>query len=287
MIPESELLRSAEARVRLFRKEFGIHTAPVDCFRLVQEMEQSAKFPITWQSTNLVSASLDAQVVYFPEIRSFLIVSRTPPADWKRHSAWRRCNFTMAHELGHIFCGHLKIPNAAKSHATVRLEDREADAFAACLLMPPEAMGLFRTAAEAADALWVSESAVHRRMAELGLRFGKKRCPNCRNTRMGAGAKYCGICGWMMIPGPNSGEEPEVAYLPPVPRICPVCAGKRWVNKEGECPDCGYPRLNYCMPEYNQPQHYARADELFCERCGAETLFKEAKNRPFQLGTPT
>ncbi len=287
MIPGSELLRSVEARVRLFRNEYDLHTAPVDCFELMQELEKSDKIDITWKSTNLISTNLDAEVLYFPEIKSYLIVSRTPPGNWKQYSSWRRCNFTMAHELGHIFCGHLKIPNAAKSDGTILLEDREADAFAACLLMPAEVIGMFRTATEAAEALWVSESAINRRMAELGLRFGKKRCPNCSNFRMGAGAKYCGICGWMIISGSNSDEEPEVTYLPPVPRICPVCNSRRWVNEEEECLDCRFPRRNFCEPEYNQVQHYTRADEMFCERCGAETLYKYAKNRPFRLGTPT
>jgi len=49
-----------------------------------------------------------------------------------------RIRFTLAHELGHIFLGHLKCLEGEPPERVLRIWDREADIFATELLMPEE-----------------------------------------------------------------------------------------------------------------------------------------------------
>ena len=265
----------AEIRLRRFRAEFGVHYAPVDCFRLVKELAASGKIHLEWQTTRMLSDKTDAQATYFEPIQTYLIISREPPWEWKKTSAKRRCNFTMAHELGHIFCRHLQVPKEMKTPATVRMEDLEADAFAAALLMPAEILGRFSSVTEAADALWVSESAVRRRLAETGVRYNRRVCPQCGSEGLPPAARYCRKCGLKLQPEPNREEAPEITWAPPPLKTCVVCGSKKPALAGGICPYCEMPRRNRCLPEYDQPQHVVPADALYCPVCGAETLYRE------------
>ena len=66
-----------------------------------------------------------------------------------------------------------------------------------------------------------------------------------------------------------------VRYLPPLPEECPICGLKETGAPEGRCMNCDNPKLNHCLPEYDQRQHWCPADALFCETCGARTLYSE------------
>ena len=273
--PDAGSLQLAESRVRRFREDFQVPTAPVDCFWLIRRLERSDRIRIEWEQESSFSNAFDAAAFFFPSIPCYLIVSREPPNNWKQYSAWRRCNFTMAHELGHIFCGHLQVPESEKRAETRRLEDLEADAFAARLLMPEETIGLFRSVQEAAAALYVSESAIRRRIRETGISYEKRRCPGCGFAGIPPAARFCRKCGRKLLAGPNPEFPPGAAYVPPPAKACPAC-GQEAVAGEIECINCGFPRRNTCMPEYDQPRHYAPADALYCELCGAETEYKSA-----------
>ncbi len=271
----TEYALQAENRLRRFRAEFGVRYAPVDCFQLVKDLAASDKIALEWETTRMLSEKTDASAFYFAPVRTYLIISRDPPWDWKKTSAARRCNFTMAHELGHIFCGHLLVPREMKSDPTARMEELEADAFAAGLLMPAEILGQFCSVKEAADALWVSESAVRRRLAETGVRYTRHVCPQCGTGGLPPAARYCRKCGLKLHPDPNPAEAPEIAWLPPALKTCVVCGSKKPALAGGICPYCEMPRRNRCLPEYDQPQHAVPADALYCPVCGAETLYRE------------
>ena len=153
-----ECLRNAAVRLRKFREEYGVWTAPVNTFRLLREIERTGKIRLQWEQDPSFRGEADALTVCSSEGNGILIVTRMIPLHWQKYSAWRRNNFTMAHELGHIFCGHMTTPNARKSPAVLEMEETEADAFAAGLLTPPEALGHFCSVKEAAEALLVSEN---------------------------------------------------------------------------------------------------------------------------------
>ena len=185
---------------------------------------------------------------------------------------------------GRMYGGGM-IPTPAQDrlkNETVRaLEDAEADAFAAELLVPAEALKNFCTVKEAADALWVSESAVRRRMRDTGVLPAMRTCPRCGFGRIPPAAGFCRMCGACVQPVPRPPEEPEVPFLPPLPRECPVCGETELGSVGGECLNCGNPKRNRCMPEYNQPPHRCPDDARFCELCGAPTVYGELFLPPY------
>ncbi len=271
----AECRLAAERRLRKFREEFGVREAPVDCFRLLRELNAGGKISIRWFQVDGVSDAFDAVTFYAPRQDYYLIYSRFVPLRWERVSPRRRSNFTMAHELGHIFCGHLKVPDALKRPETREMEDAEADAFAAGLLMPEEALGTFCSVREAADALLVSESAVRRRMRDTGILFALRTCPECGFSRIPPAAGWCRMCGACLQAVPRPPARQDVRFFPPPPEECPVCGLKENSAPEGRCMNCDYPKRNHCLPEYDQPQHYCPQDARFCETCGASTLYAE------------
>ena len=270
-----EYRQSANLRLRKFREDFGVREAPVDCFRLLRELNDSGRIRIKWFRVDGLPEGFDAVTFFFPGEQFYLIYCRFAPLNWKRSSSLRRINFTVAHELGHIFCGHLQVPDALKANETRALEDAEADAFAAGLLMPEEALLTFRSVREAAEALWVSESAVRRRMRDAGLLFALRTCPSCGFDRIPPAADWCRMCGACLQKTPHPPEERALRYFPPPPKECPVCGARETGAPEGRCMNCDYPKRNHCLPEYDQPQHYCPADAKFCEVCGARTLYSE------------
>ncbi len=283
LIPEYR--RNAEARLRKFREEYGLWTAPVDAFRLPRRIAEHGKIRLRWEEDDFrlgrtgaeraLAEKLDGMHFYFPRTGSYWIVTRPAPLNWRKVSSWRRYHFTVAHELGHLFCGHLAVPDEAKSPEVRALEDLEADAFAAELLAPKETLGFFRGVREAADALWVSESAIRRRMRDTGILFALRTCPRCGFGRIPPAADYCRMCGTCLREDPRPPAEPEVRYLPPLPEECPVCGLKENGAPEGRCMNCDNPKRNHCLPEYDQRQHPCPADARFCEICGAPTLYAE------------
>ena len=270
-------LLNVESRLRQFREEYDIHYAPVDCFLLVRQIRLAGKIDLEWSEAQLVSDAFDAEASWYPEFRCYRIVTRRYRPEWKQYSPARRINFTLAHELGHIFLGHLAVPDILKSAATMALEDMEADAFAARLLMPEEVFGLFCSVKEAADALWVSESAVRVRQMETGILLKRRKCPGCGFSQIPTAARFCRKCGLLLADGPNPADPPYIAYLPPKEKECFFC-GEPFLGRETECPYCMEPTRNMCLPEYDQPRHYAATGTRFCQICGARTAFSFFKD---------
>ena len=249
-----ECLRNAAVRLRKFREEYGVWTAPVNTFRLLREIERHGKIRLQWEQAPPIREDADAFTVCSSDDDRILIFTREIPLHWQKYSAWRRYNFTMAHELGHIFCGHMTTPNARKSPAVVEMEETEADAFAAGLLTPPEALGHFCSVKEAAEALLVSESAIRRRMRDTGILFAIRTCPKCGFDRIPPAADYCRMCGQSLQANPHPPAEQAVRYLPPPPEECPVCGLKETGAPEGRCMNCDNPKLNHCLPGQSQAE---------------------------------
>lgn len=267
--PAAECAKAAESRLRAFRAQYGLNTAPVDCFRLIPQLE-AAGMPVSLRFTGDPLSVADAVTYYFPTVDCFLILCPDPPARWKESSPARRCNFTLAHELGHIVCGHLKIPESMKSSASIRMEDLEADAFAGRLLMPEDALSRFTSVREAADSLLVSESAVRFRLRETGIRYEKRTCPWCGFSRIPPGAQYCRMCALKLEDRPDREPEADLEY--PVGRECPICKSRAPAGPMYYCPDCGLCRRNRCT---GKGRHGAPADAWYCEVCGAVTEMRK------------
>ncbi len=272
-LEQSARKRAANA-VRFFRKEFGVRTAPVNCFRVAMDLRDSGKIRFDWEEADgRLSSGFDARAQYLPQLDLYLVICRELPERWETVSARRRCNFTMAHELGHIFCGHVKIPKNCKSDATIALEDFEANAFAAELLMPREALGWFCSVQEAADGLLVSQTALRNRMRETGTLYALRTCPDCGFRRIPPAAAYCRECGRDLRETPAPPAETEVSYLPFPPKACPVCGYDFPAGRYGECLWCYNPKRNHCLPEDNAPEHWCRDEAKYCEVCGSPTLY--------------
>lgn len=206
-------------RLKQFMKDFEVEY-PLDCFGLIQKVKDSGKLNPDIETTDRLSRSFEATAVYLPGIDGYLIIMRPVPENWKQYSSWRRCNFTLAHELGHIFCGHLTIPKTMKSKERQRLEDDEADEFAGRLLMP-EGLILqshFPAQADLSAAFLVSDQALYKRLnnlrrLDLFHAPAPMTCPVCGNDQISPIADYCEICGtYLPTVGKNGVRVVEYAH---------------------------------------------------------------------------
>ena len=270
-------------RLKRFLDDFGPLTWPVDCFRLVAAIQMSRKIRLDVFETTGFSPNCDAITVYDPRDDRYMISMRAAPPGWPSRSAHRRCNFTVAHELGHIFLGHMAIPDERKPESWRAREDAEADEFASRLLMPEELIlsAAFASRAEMAAAFLVSEQACFHRLNNLRrldrLSLPAPVCPECGNRRISPCASWCRMCGAPL--GRTVPEKTALMMRLPVPERCPVCGSGESAGG-GECPDCRYSRTNHCLAEYDQPRHPNPADARFCEICGAATLYAELAGSP-------
>ena len=276
---------SAESRfvvgrsVRRFIQEYGIRSYPVNCFRLLYTLREEKHFRLDIVETSRLSAAFDAVAEYFPSEDSYVIVMKPVPERWKERSPDRRCNFTLAHELGHIFCGHLAIPYEAKSPEERLRDDLEADEFAGRLLMPA---GLVRACrpkdlSALAEAFLVSEQAAARRLANLGSPDIFRPLPGRACLQCGlvsaSGAAFCAVCGRKA--GPPTGVLPVPYPAPPSDETgrvtrCPLCRNTVFSENAHFCRACGTPLFNTCAEGCGRACH---PGARFCASCGNETEY--------------
>lgn len=124
-------------KLKDFIKTYDINSWPLDCVKIVKEIYESSKIPLQIGAVSKISSNFDAIAIYHPNEEVYQIILNRNKIKYPfKCSKDRRLNFTLAHELGHIFLDHLTIPDELKSERDKYVEELEADEFAARFLMP-------------------------------------------------------------------------------------------------------------------------------------------------------
>ncbi len=280
-------LSNVNISLKRFMKDYDVTEYPVDCFRLVHRIQESKLIYLEVLEEGGLSPAFNAVATYLPEVDSFQIVMKPVPPDWRKRSAWRRCNFTLAHELGHIFCGHLNVPKSMKSAEWRKQDDLEADEFAARLLMPERLIlkSQFASFEELSGEFLVSAQACFKRLnnlkrLDLVARPKREACPDCGNDHFSPVAEFCEICGKPLFEGRKTGVR-VVEYTRPLADetgrllFCPVCGNEEFSEHAQYCRICGLPAYNYCRSNnyFRFCRHVNATNARFCELCGCETEF--------------
>ncbi|NFA58944.1 ImmA/IrrE family metallo-endopeptidase [Clostridium sporogenes] len=159
-----------EKRVKIFIEDFKLTHWPLDCVELILEIEKGQTLPIQIKSISNLSNNFDAATVYSKENNNFLIVVNKSKIYYPfKISNHRKLNFTLAHELGHIYLLHHELPENCKTEKDLYIEELEADEFAGKILMPKNKIftSNFTSIKEIATYFNVSESAVLKRLTNI------------------------------------------------------------------------------------------------------------------------
>ncbi len=151
--------------VKIFLEDFNLKNWPLDCVELILRIEKNQSLPIQIKSMANLSDSFDAATVYSKENNSFLIVVNRNKIHYPfKNSKHRRLNFTLAHELGHIYLRHHELPENCKTERDLYIEELEADEFAGKILMPKNKIytGNFTSIKEVAKYLMFRECCTKR-----------------------------------------------------------------------------------------------------------------------------
>ncbi len=174
-------VESAQAEARRLRQDVWGDRLPVDPkelgFLLMMPFRDTL-IPIHFETADLHGASGMAMLdTNHPEGPRFLCVAN-------RGEPHYRSRFTMAHELGHVVLGHVTEESPSWRDEDFKLarsqpgyshyeEERDANAFAAELLMPEEGirpmLDLGLTLSGMADRFGVSPTAMNWRLINLGI----------------------------------------------------------------------------------------------------------------------
>ena len=281
-------LSNVRLNLKQFMKDYDITEYPIDCFRLVKKIQDAKLIHLEVLEEGRMSAAFNAVATYLPEVDSFQIVMKPVPKDWQKRSSWRRCNFSLAHELGHVFCGHLDVPKNMKSPEKRQMEDLEADEFAARLLMPERLIlkSQFSSYQELSKEFLVSDQACYKRLNNLKrldlCRIpARDTCPQCGNSQISPVADYCEICGEYLPLGGKQGVR-IVEYTRTLADrhnrviFCPVCGNEEFGDDAKYCKICGTPVYNFCGNNntFWPCNHINSPNARFCEMCGSETVYQ-------------
>ncbi|GAA0080791.1 MULTISPECIES: ImmA/IrrE family metallo-endopeptidase [Clostridium] len=167
-------------RVQIFIEYFKLKHWPLDCVELILKIEKNQSLPIQIKSMANLSDSFDVATVYSKENNSFLIIVNRNKIHYPfKISKHCRLNFTLAHELGHIYLRHHELPQNCKTERDLYIEELEAAEFAGKILMPKNKIytGNFKSIKEVAKYFNVSESAVLKRLTNI-------KCSNLTYSRL-------------------------------------------------------------------------------------------------------
>ncbi len=280
-------LSNVSLHLKQFMRTYDVTDYPIDCFSLVDQIQASGKIHLEVIEESRMSRAFNAVAIYLPEVDSYQIILKPVPVDWKKRSSWRRCNFTLAHELGHVFCGHLDVPKSMKSERRIRQDDLEADEFAARLLMPERLIlqSQFTSYEELSREFLVSDQACFKRLnnlkrLDLIKEPRRSACAVCGNDHISPAAEYCEICGSTLDESLKIGVK-VVEYTKYLAddnnRVlyCPVCGNEEFSVGAQFCRICGLPAYNYCRSNnYYRNCHHANATNArYCELCGCKTEY--------------
>jgi Zn-dependent peptidase ImmA (M78 family) len=279
-------------------KEFvsmnDIRRWPLDCIKVLQGMKNRKQYSIDRIGVRDLQQGLDAvtQYNFFTESYEVWFNNQTYRYPYKK-SSHRRLNFTAAHEIGHIVLEHLLIPERRKNCRQKRLDELEADEFAARLLMPKNLICSFNYYSLEAVAAWlnVSKTAlIHRliRLNRLPLLSSRRlsSCTRCGNTRFSAFARFCGVCGLSLHRGVKGIRR--IYYPDEIPMdafkrvlVCPTCNKKIHHTAGLYCPFCSTGIFNFCIDFFSSSGDgcsYANpAYARFCEMCGKATDYNKKR----------
>ena len=283
--PESEYVvrRSLKELLDQYRADW-----PLDAFELVKTINGEGRIEIDLQWVDpgiLKDAGTDGFTKMMADGR-YAVFMAQPAPDWRTDPVLRRCNFTLAHELGHIFCRHLEYRTPDYPGKLAIRDDMEANAFAARLLMPEGLIrvGPVRSVEALAEGFLTSREAAFRRLEELGMLnalSGRYRdvCADCGNDRLQPGMEWCDICGQpVFLPKYRHGvlavpyARAETDRLGRVLR-CPKCGAEDFGEYDLNCPGCGTPLRNLCDEITHSCNHVNSPGARCCELCGLPTLY--------------
>ena len=276
-------------------RTFGLknNTCPVDCVKLLNSLKNMPFMQFTYTCLNLPS-KYDAITQYYPKEDVYIMLINKNKVTYPfKTSKDRRLNFTIAHELGHIFLEHLLIPTNAKTPHEIRIEEMEANEFAGRLLMPKEILlnCNYYSIDSVAKYFNVSKSALLKRLQNLELmRLLASRkvraCSRCGNTHFTVLSFYCGICGNPMTSNRKAIRCRRYPALYPTDMYmrvsrCPSCL-KDLTRIQGEkCPLCGTYIFNFCTSffekENSECSHANHGHYRYCEMCGRPTYYFSKK----------
>jgi ribosomal protein L37E len=279
-----------ELKLAELKKQFHINSCPVDCVDLLKEMKKWDKYPVYAVLKQDMPEGQDGATVYLKEHGCYQIwLNRRKFRYPYRSSTDRRLNFTVAHEIGHILLEHLMIPKECKLQEELDMEEREANEFAARLLMPEKLVHTcnFYSIDAVSSYMNVSKSALMVRLNHMGRRDlvsarKIKSCSRCGNIRFSSFAEYCGVCGQPIQCGLNGIRRiyyPDEISMDRYKRaqVCPKCKQDISGITGDKCNRCGTYIFNYCSDfvdhkddgcTYANPG-YAR----YCEMCERPTYY--------------
>ncbi|HEY9062770.1 MAG TPA: ImmA/IrrE family metallo-endopeptidase [Pseudobacteroides sp.] len=272
--------------IRRFFSTYFITKWPIDCVQLLDVISSNNSLSLQVGTVSNVSSSFDAISIYNPESHDYQIILNKNKINYPfKESRDRRLNFTIAHELGHIFLDHLSISDDVKTTDERFIEDLEANEFAGRLLMPQSILlnCNFYSLEAVADFFNVSVSAlttrihVLRRLDLLTLRKSVV-CRQCGNTERSFFSKYCMICG-------SKWQDNENGILKTYYKgievnnnsealACPNCCDDSGCILSSNCNKCGAVIINTCTNEHNPHcDYHSTGNGRYCEICGSKTEF--------------
>ena len=272
-------------RIRLveFLSTYNIKDYPINCFELLNRIIHSKTIDLSKMECDSFSNNFDAAAVYFGKDTGYCIMINSNKNGSFKYSRNRRCNFTFAHELAHIFLGHLLISRKLKSKARLNYEDLEADEFAGRLLMPEKLLlkSNFLSRQAVSIEFLVSDQALFKRLnnlkrLDLFNSMPIATCKHCGNSDISKGAEFCIICGAKLTSSTLQGVK-KIKYSELT--ICPVCESEIAGVASGNCKTCGTPLFNICCSNgfLSNCNHNNPSNARFCEVCGNPTIYWKRK----------
>lgn len=221
-----------------------------------------------------------------------------------------RKRFTLMHEVGHIYLGHLKdfestlLYRGSLTKSEYKVLENEANAFARNVLAPTsliahlknksknsiaEHFGLTPKAASTRISFYYKDLQINqatnitKRLYYIFSNFYyKRKCKIC-NVSLTQKDPYCPICGSNnLLWGDGKMRYPVKIILNQNSKAlrCPICDNED-VPIDGEyCPICGTMLVNKCtnVDEYgNGCGNFAAGNARYCIYCGAPTTFLQNK----------
>jgi hypothetical protein len=237
-------------RLKEIVKRYNITEYPINCFKLLERIILSNTIKLEYEENDQFD-NLDAAAEYHGKKAGYRIVFNSRRIGSFDFSPNRSCNFTLAHELGHIFLGHLLIPTSHKSEEDILYQEWEADEFAARLLMPKTLILNCNFITKVTAEFLVSSPALFTRVNNLKrLDLYKSKpvptCKTCGNTHFSLCTKYCKICGTEVNKSTTRGVM-RIIY-------------SKFINGSNKCHEYG---------------HENDWNARYCELCGQPTLYND------------